>query len=56
VLAPFGDFGQVMAAVPEILHRTDMVITLSARLAAQMARAHGLVCRDPPVAVRHTRL
>jgi DNA-binding transcriptional LysR family regulator len=45
-----------LAAVPEILHRTDMVITLSARLAAQMARAHGLVCRDPPVAVRHTRL
>ncbi len=45
-----------LAAVPEILKRTDMIITLSARLAAEMARAHGLVMRDPPVAVRHTRL
>jgi LysR family transcriptional activator of mexEF-oprN operon len=45
-----------LAAVPEILRRTDMVITLSARLARQMAAAHGLLCRDPPLAVRHTRL
>lgn len=45
-----------LGAVPEILKRTDMVITLSARLAARMARAHGLVMREPPVTVRHTRL
>lgn len=45
-----------LEAVPEILRRTDMVITLSARLARQMAAAHGFVTRDPPVAVRHTRL
>ncbi len=45
-----------LAAVPEILQRTDMVITLSARLACQMALAHRLVLRDPPVAVEHMRL
>ena len=45
-----------LAAVPEILLRTDMIITLSARLAAQLARAYGLVMRDPPVAVQHVRL
>lgn len=45
-----------LAAVPEILARTDMVITLSARLACQLAVAHRLVMRDPPVDVRHTRL
>lgn len=45
-----------LSAVPGILARTDMVITLSARLASQMAAAHGLAQRDPPVAVRHTRL
>lgn len=45
-----------LAAVPEILLRTDMIITLSARLAAQLAGAYGLVSRDPPVAVRHVRL
>lgn len=45
-----------LAAVPEILRRTDMIITLSARLARQMAETHGLVTRDPPVEVRHTRL
>jgi DNA-binding transcriptional LysR family regulator len=47
-----------LAAVPEILARTDMVITLSARLAREMAaRSHGgLAVRDPPVEVRHTRL
>ena len=45
-----------LAAVPEILRRTDMIITLSARLARQMAEAYGLITRDPPVEVRHTRL
>jgi DNA-binding transcriptional LysR family regulator len=45
-----------LAAVPGILAGTEMVITLSARLAQQMAAAHGLVVRSPPVAVRHTRL
>lgn len=45
-----------LAAVPEILTRTDMIITLSARLACAMGRAHGLVVRKPPVEIRHTRL
>jgi DNA-binding transcriptional LysR family regulator len=45
-----------LSAVPEILQRTDMVITLSSRLAAQLALAHRLVLRDPPIEVRHTRL
>ncbi|MBW8269509.1 LysR family transcriptional regulator [Caldovatus aquaticus] len=45
-----------LAAVPGILARTDMIITLSARLACGLARAHGLVVRRPPVAIRHTRL
>jgi DNA-binding transcriptional LysR family regulator len=45
-----------LSAVPEILQRTDMIITLSARLACQMSEAHGLVLRDPPIAVQHTRL
>jgi DNA-binding transcriptional LysR family regulator len=45
-----------LAAVPEILARTDIIMTLSARLAGQLARAHGLVVREPPLAVRHTRL
>lgn len=45
-----------LAAVPEILLRTDMIITLSARLAAQLAGAYGLVSREPPVTVRHLRL
>ena len=45
-----------LSAVPEILLRTDLVITLSARLACQMAVAHRLVLRDPPVMVQHTRL
>jgi LysR family transcriptional activator of mexEF-oprN operon len=45
-----------LSAVPGILARTDMVITLSARLARQMADAHGLRLRPPPVEIRHTRL
>jgi LysR family transcriptional activator of mexEF-oprN operon len=45
-----------LGAVPAILAGTDMIITLSARLAHQLATAHGLVVRGPPVPVRHTRL
>ncbi len=46
-----------LSAVPEILARTDMVITLSARLAERLCAGNpGLVCRSPPVEVRHTRL
>jgi DNA-binding transcriptional LysR family regulator len=45
-----------LSAVPAILAGTDMIITLSSRLAQQMAEAHGLVVREPPVKVKHTRL
>jgi len=45
-----------LSAVPRILQRTDMIITVSARLARTLAEPHGLVAREPPVAVRHTRL
>ncbi|AWV20981.1 Transcriptional regulator, LysR family [Roseomonas mucosa] len=45
-----------LAAVPEILKRTGMVMTLSARLAHRMAEAHGLVLRPVPVEIQHTRL
>jgi DNA-binding transcriptional LysR family regulator len=45
-----------LGAVPEILARTDMVMTLSARLALRMAEVHGLVARPCPVEIRHTRL
>ena len=45
-----------LSAVPEILARTDMVMTLSARLACRMAEAHGLTARESPVPMRHTRL
>lgn len=45
-----------LSAVPEILQRTDMIMTLSARLATLLAEAHGLVLRDPPIEIRHTRL
>ncbi len=45
-----------LAAVPAILLETDCVISLSARLAEALAAAHGLVLRDPPVEVSHTRL
>ena len=45
-----------LAAVPAILAGTDMIITLSARLAHQLATVHGLVVRCPPVETRHTRL
>ena len=45
-----------LSAVTEILGRTDMIMTLSARLATQMAESGRLVVRDPPLAVKHTRL
>lgn len=45
-----------LSAVPEILARTDMVMTLSGRLALLLAEAHGLVVRESPVEIRHTRL
>jgi DNA-binding transcriptional LysR family regulator len=45
-----------LSAVPEILQRTEMVMTLSARLACRLADAHGLVVRESPVGMRHTRL
>ena len=45
-----------LGAVPEILAHTNMVMTLSARLAMRMAEAHGLVVRPCPVPIRHTRL
>jgi DNA-binding transcriptional LysR family regulator len=45
-----------LGAVPEILARTDMVMTLSARLAMRLAEAHGLIVRPVPVETRHTRL
>lgn len=45
-----------LSAVPEVLKRTDMIITLSARLARMLAATQGLAQREPPVLVRHTRL
>ena len=45
-----------LGAVPAILARTDMVMTLSARLACRLHEAHGLAVRTPPVTIRHTRL
>jgi len=45
-----------LSAVPDILARTGMIMTLSARLARQMAEGHRLITRPPPVNVRHTRL
>jgi DNA-binding transcriptional LysR family regulator len=45
-----------LGAVPEILARTDMVMTLSGRLAQRLAELHGLAVRPCPVEIRHTRL
>lgn len=45
-----------LSAVPGILMRTHMVMTLSGRLARLLAAAHGLVLRPCPVPIRHTRL
>ena len=45
-----------LGVVPDILRRTDMVITLSSRLAQWLAEAQALVVRPCPVPIRHTRL
>ncbi len=45
-----------LSAVPDILRRTDLVMTLSARLAQQLAEAHGLVALPCPVEIKHLRL
>lgn len=45
-----------LGAVPAILQNTDMVMTLSARLARGMAAAHPLVALDCPIPIEHTRL
>lgn len=45
-----------LSAVPEILKRTEMVMTLSSRLARVIAEDHDLVLRESPVEIRHTRL
>jgi DNA-binding transcriptional LysR family regulator len=45
-----------LGAAPEILLRTDMVMTLSARLALRLAESHALAVRPCPVAFRHMRL
>jgi DNA-binding transcriptional LysR family regulator len=49
-----------LSAVPGILLHTDMVMTLSSRLARQLSAAHGLELRALPAeaaaAVKHTRL
>ena len=46
-----------LAAVPEILQRTEMVMTLSARLARKLAAEHGLALRPVPLpGTRHMRL
>jgi DNA-binding transcriptional LysR family regulator len=45
-----------LGAVPEILARTEMVMTLSSRLAQKLAAAHGLVLRPCPVEIEHLRL
>lgn len=45
-----------LSGVPDILKRTDMVMTLSARLARCLAATHGLALRAVPVDIRHVRL
>ena len=45
-----------ISAVPAILKRTDLIMTLSSRLARLLAEAHGLACRDCPLDIRHMRL
>ncbi|TPG49197.1 LysR family transcriptional regulator [Roseomonas nepalensis] len=45
-----------LSAVPEILLGTDMVMTLSSRLARQMAAVHGLALRPVPIETQHMRL
>jgi DNA-binding transcriptional LysR family regulator len=45
-----------LGAVPEILLRTDMVMSLSARLALRLAESYGLAVRPCPIEFRHMRL
>ncbi|MBI0534897.1 LysR family transcriptional regulator [Roseomonas sp. KE2513] len=45
-----------LSAVPEILLGTDMIMTLSSRLARQLAAVHGLALRPVPVETKHMRL
>ncbi|MFC0409915.1 LysR family transcriptional regulator [Roseomonas elaeocarpi] len=45
-----------LAAVPEILQQTGMVMTLSARLARRLADTQGMVLRPVPLDAQHTRL
>ena len=45
-----------LSAVPAILHGTDMIMTLSTRLAEMLGLSHGLVCRESPLVIRHVRL
>jgi len=45
-----------LGAAPEILMRTDMVMTLSSRLATRLAEVHQLAIRPSPVPINHTRL
>ena len=45
-----------LSAVPEILKRTEMVMTLSARLARYLSVTHDLVTREVPVEISHVRL
>ena len=45
-----------LLAAPEILERTEMVMTLSARLARILAGTHGLALRPVPVPTTHMRL
>ncbi len=45
-----------LGAVPEILARTDMIMTISSRLAMRAAETYGLVVRPCPVEIKHTRL
>lgn len=45
-----------LGAVPEILRRTDMIMSLTARLALRMSEAHGLALRPCPVEMKHSRL
>jgi len=45
-----------LSAVPDILKRTEMVMTLSARLARYLSATQGLVARELPVEISHVRL
>lgn len=43
-------------AVADILRATDLVCSLSGRMARRIAATNGLVVRETPVAIRHARL